>query len=424
MFLRVYMANNKKTFKIYTLGCKVNQYDSRYLGELLVKQGYERVRDGAEVVIVNTCAVTQNAIAKDKRMINKAKKENPGAKVILMGCWPQAYKEQVRKLEVDFVWGVGKLSDLSAYIQGLLGYQPMDKEKHIEYVSQEDRSRYFLKVQDGCEHFCSYCIVPYTRGEIRSRKQEDILREIKGASHAGFQEIILSGIHLGMYGKDTNSDIMELLNNIVRMSEVGRIRLSSIEVNEVNEELVNFMARNKKMCKHLHIPLQSGSNKILKAMNRLYTREVFEDKIRRIRENIPDIAISTDMIVGFPGESESDFQETYNFVKELKLSRLHVFSFSAHSGTPAAKMDDQIDSGVAKQRSAKLIELGQKLEKDFKKQFQGRKLNVVVESIEKGLMRGRTEYYFEIEFTPSQITSYYGNEPVKLRGGVVKVFFR
>jgi threonylcarbamoyladenosine tRNA methylthiotransferase MtaB len=418
------MENNKKAFKIYTLGCKVNQYDSRYLGELLIKQGYERTKKGAEVVIINTCAVTRNAIAKDKRIISKAKKENPGAKVILMGCWPQAYEEEVRKIDdVDLIWGVGRIGDLITYIQGLLGYQPQADPEPIEYISQEDRSRYFLKIQDGCEHFCSYCIIPYTRGGITSRKQKHILQEAMGASHAGFKEIVVSGIHLGMYGKDTNTNIVELLNNVKSIPELGRVRLSSIEMNEVSDDLIDLIAGSRKICKHLHIPLQSGSDNILKAMNRPYVRDDFEKKIERIRGRIPDIAISTDVITGFPGEEEDDFKTTYDLVEKLRFSRLHVFPFSAHPGTPAANMDQQVAPEIAKQRSDKLIKLGEGLEEDFKRQFRGRELEVVVESVKGELMRGRTEYYFELDFSSSQITSYYDNEQIGLRGGIVKTVF-
>jgi threonylcarbamoyladenosine tRNA methylthiotransferase MtaB len=414
-----------KTFKIYTLGCKVNQYDSRYLAELLSKQGCEHVDKKADLVIINTCAVTKSAIAKDKRMANKARKENPSAKVILMGCWPQAYNDQVQKMEVDLVWGVGRLNDLLTYIQGLFGHQASGKDKHIEYISQEDRSRYFLKVQDGCEHFCSYCIIPYTRGEIKSREEKEILKEVEGASRAGFREIIISGIHLGMYGKDTGTDLTELLKKMIKISEAGRIRLSSIEVNEVSEELIELMAKTKKICNHLHIPLQSGSDNILKAMNRPYKIKAFKEKIKQIKAKIPDMAISTDIITGFPGEEENDFKQTYELVKKIKFSRLHVFPFSAHKDTPAAKMDNRVNSKIAKQRSAELIELGKKLEEDFKKRFYGQELDVVVESIKGDMIQGKSEYYFEVSFSSSQVISYYNNDESKVsEKEIVKVFLR
>jgi threonylcarbamoyladenosine tRNA methylthiotransferase MtaB len=418
------MKEHKKTFKIYTLGCKVNQYDSRYLGELLIKQGSEHVVEKADLAIINTCAVTKSAIAKGKRMVNKAKKENPGAKVILMGCWPQAYNDQVQKMEVDLVWGVGKLDDLLAYIQGLLGYQSAGKDKRVEYISQEDRSRYFLKVQDGCEQFCSYCIIPYTRGKIKSRGEKEILKEVKGASRAGFEEIIVSGIHLGMYGKDIGADITELLKKMIEIPEAGRIRLSSIEVNEVSDELIKLISSTKKICNHLHIPLQSGSDNTLKAMNRPYKSGDFDKKVKQIREKMPDIAISTDVITGFPGEGEEDFKQTYNFIEKTEFSRLHVFPFSAHKNTPATKMDNQVDSKTAKQRSAHLIELGTKLEQDFKKQFYGQKLDVVVENAKEDMIQGKTEYYFDIEFPFSQVTSYYNNDKEELKGKTIKAIFK
>lgn len=416
------MELNKKTFAIYTLGCKVNQYDSRYLGELLAKQGCERTEADADVVIVNTCAVTHNAIAKDKRMINKAKKENPGAKVVLMGCWPRAYEKDIRGLDVDLVWGVGKLRDLLAYIGGLLGWE-IEMDEDIECVSQEDRARYFLKVQDGCDHFCSYCIIPYTRGDIRSRCQKEILQEARGAARAGFQEVILSGIHLGVYGVDTGTDLTELLVNMTEIQEIKRIRLSSIEAGEVNEKLKELIAENKKICKHLHLPLQSGSDRILKSMNRPYTAKEFADKVKSIRQRTPEIAISTDIITGFPGEEEGDFYRTYRLVEELEFSRLHVFPFSAHEGTPAAKMEGRVRPEIAKQRSAELIRLGEGLEKAFKEKFRGRELEVVVENANGELRRGRSEYYFDMDFSPSQITSYYENSEGELTGKMVRVSF-
>lgn len=255
------------------------------------------------------------------------------------------------------------------YIQGLLDYCFSGKQKRVDYVFQDDRFRYFLKIQDGCEHFCSCCIIPYIRGKIQNRKEEDILKEARGAGYVGYKEIILSGIHLGLYGKDSNTNLVELLKKIIHISELGRIRLSSIEINEVSDELIKIISQSSKICNHLHIPLQSGSNKILKAMNRSYTADYFQKRVGEIRSIIPDIAVSTDIMVGFPGEDINAFLETYNLIKKLNFSRLHVFPFSGHEKTPAYKMPDQIDSGVAKQRTAKIINLGKNWKADLRKKL-------------------------------------------------------
>lgn len=414
-----------KTFKIYTLGCKVNQYDSRYLRTLLTDQGHDHVKSGADLVIVNTCAVTQKAISKDKRKINKARKENPGAKVVLMGCWPQAYKSQVQQLDVDMIWGVGKLNDLLSYIQGFLGATPTGSFHRVSSIISEERSRYFLKVQDGCDHFCSYCIIPYTRGRVSSQREEKLLEEVGGVVHAGFEEIVVSGIHLGMYGKDTGTNLTELLKKMIKVPGVKRIRLSSLEINEVNDELLGLIANSGEICKHLHIPLQSGSDRVLQSMNRPYTGKEFQEKLEQIKARIPDIAISGDVIVGFPGETEEDFSKSYELVADAGFSRLHVFPYSAHPGTPAAKMSEQVSAETAKQRSLKLQELGEKLEKRFKDSFRGSELDVVVGNVTPEKIRGTTQYYFDVDLSTSDIVSYCDHknveDPQRLIGKIIKV---
>ncbi|MFW5888724.1 MAG: tRNA (N(6)-L-threonylcarbamoyladenosine(37)-C(2))-methylthiotransferase MtaB [Patescibacteria group bacterium] len=419
------MRKNEKTFKIYTLGCKVNQYDSRYLSELLTKQGFSRVGENAELTIINTCSVTASAISKDKRMISKARKENPKSKIIIMGCWPRAYRKEVDKAGADLVWGVGKLKDLVAYIHGLLGYKMKKINEPFDYIPQENRSRYFLKIQDGCEQYCSYCIIPHTRGNIKSRKEGEILKEAEGATQAGFKEIVLSGIHLGMYGKDTNTNIAELLKKMINIPDLGRIRLSSIEINEVSDNLVALLKASPKICDHLHIPLQSGSDKILKLMKRPYTSQYFEKKINEIKKELPNISVSTDVIAGFPGEGEKEFEETYNMVKRLKFSRLHVFPFSAHKKTSAYKLSGRVPGADIKRRVAGLIELGEKMEIEFMEKFKGRELDVLVENIEKGKMRGRSEYYFCFELPLDRIIFCDQGEkiddPSKMIGKIFKI---
>jgi threonylcarbamoyladenosine tRNA methylthiotransferase MtaB len=412
----------KKTYKIYTLGCKVNQYDSADLARRLKAIGWRAVDKKAAIAIINTCAVTQTAIRKDRRMINKAKKENPQAKVIIMGCWPQVYVSDVKKVGADMVFGVhsrdkiikrisGQDSSLAATCQIVPGFVTTSK------------TRYFLKIQDGCNQFCSYCIIPYTRGRLRSRSQREIIKEAQAAVKAGFAEIVLSGIHLGLYGVDRykSNRLVELIKEILKIENLGRLRLSSIEVTEISSGLVKLMANNKRLCPHLHIPLQSGSNRILRLMNRPYRRVDFKKKINYLRRLIPKIAITTDVIVGFPGEKEKDFQETYDFIREIKFSRLHVFPFSSHPRTMAAKLPGQVPPEVIEARAKKLRDLGKQLAGQYKKKFINQELEVVVETRCRGRFQGKSAYYFDVCFAAEDIA---GKDKIKssnLIGRLVKV---
>ncbi len=383
-----------ETFKIYTLGCKVNRYDSLSLKKKLEERGLESVREGADLAIVNTCAVTRKAIRKDQEILKLAKRENPKAKIVLMGCFVKTYKERAESLGADLVWGVGELEKLLEEMK--LEDAPACEMK----ADSAERARYTIKVQDGCEQFCTYCIIPYARGPLKSRPEKEALEEIEAAAQNGFREVVLTGIHLGLYGKDKGRpDLVGLLKKIIKIKDLKRIRLSSIEVTEVNDKLINLMAREKKMCEHLHIPLQAGSDKILKRMNRPYDKKYFLERIKELREKMPKIAITTDVIVGFPGETKKDFKETYDFIKEVNFSKLHVFPFSAHERTAAAKMDGQVGSGEIKARALTLRKLGARLEGEYAQQFRGQEVEVIIEhSRERGQAQGKTEHYLEVKF--------------------------
>jgi len=392
--------SDSKTFKIYTLGCKVNQYDSRDLKGRLLSHGLAGRDKNNDLVIVNTCAVTGNAIRKDKRAINKLTRDNPGAKLVILGCWPRVYKQEVEKLEPDLIWGTGHIRELSEKILDLLEIKKNPHQPEKPLIS-EDRSRYFIKIQDGCEQFCSYCIIPYTRGKLRSRSIPEIKTEIKQAVDQGFKEIILTGIHLGLYGVDKRGGrrLVDLLKELIPIRGLGRIRLSSIEVTEVSEDLIELIQSSDKICPHLHIPLQSGSDKILKSMNRPYTTSFFKDKIRAIRSRIPDIALTTDIMVGFPGEGEREFGEIVDFVKRINFSRLHVFPFFAHEGTPAAELKGRVATAKIRERTSFLRNLSSDLEKNFQNKFQGQKVHPVVEHTDSDKGKGRTEYYFKVSWS-------------------------
>src|SRR6056297_3139889 len=389
----------KIKFKIYTLGCKVNQYDSRSLQKALFQTDFVEVEKNADLAVVNTCAVTGSAIRKDRRMVKKAKKENPKAKLVVMGCLPEIRRGEFDNFSPDIVHGTGRQAELWQKIQALFNKSVIFKD--FSGIVSEDRARYFLKIQDGCEQFCSYCIIPYTRGKLRSRSIPEIKTEIKQAVDQGFKEIILTGIHLGLYGVDKRGGrrLVDLLKELIPMRGLGRIRLSSIEVTEVSEDLIELIQSSDKICPHLHIPLQSGSDKILKSMNRPYTTSFFKDKIRAIRSRIPDIALTTDIMVGFPGEGEREFGEIVDFVKRINFSRLHVFPFFAHEGTPAAELKGRVATAKIRERTSFLRNLSSDLEKNFQNKFQGQKVHPVVEHTDSDKGKGRTEYYFKVSWS-------------------------
>lgn len=393
------------TYKIYTLGCKANQYDSTQLKRKLGVIGGEEVVSNADLAIINTCAVTKTAMNKAGRIIHKARVESPGAFIVVLGCFIKLKKSTASELGVDLVWGVGEPGKLANIIKKRLNL-PSRKTKELTASRKKtfERSRYTIKIQDGCEQFCSYCIVPFTRGKLNSRAPEKVLREIKQAISEGYEEIVLSGIHLGLYGADLGDiDLVDLLKQILALPGLGRVRLSSIEITEVSDKLIGLMKNNHKLCPHLSVPLQSGGDKILKLMNRPYTAHDFRTKINQIRQAIPDIAITTDVIVGFPLEREEDFNATCELVKELKFSRLHVFPYSRHKETKSANLKPQISREEKLRRARTLRQIGGDLEREYQAKFEGQPLNVVIEKESGSQLKGRSEYYFNISFNESQI---------------------
>jgi len=397
------------------------------LSRKLSAEGHELVETGADVAIINTCSVTKTAIRKDRRMVNKAKAENPKAKIVVMGCWPAVYGKDI--VSADTVWGAGKLDELVKQISNFQFPIKVPSPNNIPN-SQLQKSRYFLKVQDGCEQYCTYCVIPYARGKLKSRPANEILDEARKAVKQGYREIVLCGIHLGLYGAEARSrklearksismqkcDLTSLLKSLIIINGLGRIRLSSIEVNEVTDDLVELLAESVKLCRHLHIPLQSGSDKILKLMNRPYNSEQFMEKAGQIRKNIPDIALTTDVIVGFPGETESDFKDTYNLIKSVGFSRLHVFPFSPHEKVPAYKLPKRIEAETIKKRTRKLKNLGSELENGYRKKFKGRELEAIIEHNNDSKFIAKTEYYFDVEPNKESLAKQ-ANGGKKIRAG-------
>ena len=357
---------------ICSLGCKVNIYESEVVINLLKDHGYQIVDfdSVADIYIINTCSVTNESDKKSRKMINRAKRKNKDAIVIVMGCYSQV---NANSIDADIVLGN---KDKSRIIEIIEDYQK-NKEKQkiiydltkvefekMEITKFENHTRAFVKIEDGCNAFCSYCIIPYVRGRVRSKAKEDVISEVKTLVEDGYKEIVLTGIHTGKYGIDIGSSLEELLYHLVEIPGMYRIRLSSIEINEITPRIIELLKNNKVMAKHLHIPIQSGSNKILKLMNRRYNKEEFLNMVSNLKE-IEDISLTTDLIVGFPKEEENDFSETLNTLKEIGFTKIHTFPYSKRQGTPAASMDGQVLPEIKKKRVHEIISLSNEYENNF-----------------------------------------------------------
>ena len=339
---------------VYTLGCKVNIYESEYVISLLKKNNYEIVdfNEKADIYIINTCTVTNESDRKDRKIINLARKNNKDAIVIVMGCYSQVSNEEI---DADIILGNKDKSKIieiiEEYIKNKKKIEKIYDLKRVDFEEMfidkfENHTRAFVKIQEGCNAFCSYCIIPYARGGLRSKDEQEAINEITTLVNNGYKEIVLTGIHTGRYGIEKNTSLEELLKKLVQIPNIFRIRLSSIEINEITDGIIELIKNNKIMAKHLHIPLQSGSNKILKLMNRKYDLEYFINKINEIRKEIPDISITTDLIVGFPNETEDDFNETLETLEKIKFTKIPTFPYSKRKGTPAASMPNQITGDI------------------------------------------------------------------------------
>ncbi len=401
----IFMNNIRKKIAFITLGCKTNQYDTQALIDLAKKKDYEIVdfKDRADVYVVNSCAVTENAITKSRKKINQAQSINLKAKIVLCGCWPQTEVKGFPNVSV--VSGVNKRKEIFSLleegkVQKINKFKDCQRFEEMPIDNFFNRSRATVKVQEGCRQFCSYCIIPYARGHLKSRDLKKIIKQVEKLVKNNYKEVVLTGTHLGLYGIDLKDKInlTNPLKELVKIKDLRRIRLSSIEVNEVTAELIGLIKKEKKICNHLHIPLQSGTNKILKLMNRPYNTEKFLRKINKIRKATPDISITTDVIVGFPNETEKDFQETYKFCQKVNFSKIHVFSFSKRKGTPAYNMKNQIEKGIIKKRSSKLRKLSEKLENDYAKKFINKTMEVLSQGKKDGFILGLTDNYLNVFF--------------------------
>lgn len=405
---------------IYTLGCKVNQTESDAMASILTEAGYKIVdfQDFADLYIINTCTVTHLGDRKSRQMIRRAKKTNPESVVTVTGCYAQTSPGEVLAIPgVDLIVGTRDRDKLVSLVEQTRAAQgPINAVQNIMEAREFEelplaryhtKTRAFIKIQEGCNNFCSYCIIPYARGPLRSRRPENVISEVKQLVADGFKEVVLTGIHTGAYGIDRPGEISleALTKDLADIVGLARLRLSSIEAKEITPELLEIFANSKNVCKHLHIPLQSGSDEILKKMNRKYTLEEYRRLVARVREKIPGIAITTDIITGFPGETSEHFNETLDFVREMAFSRLHVFKYSPRKGTPAAKFSGQISPKEKEERSKALIELGAELAENYARGFLGQAMEVLVEEKDSAPgdnYEGYTGNYLRVEFPSSQ----------------------
>lgn len=394
-------------FHIITLGCKVNAYESEIMYEKLLEAGYiSALEEDSDIIIIHTCSVTNMADSKSRKMIRKARREHPNGILVVCGCSAQNHQEALASLGIDILIGN---KDKSNIVELLEEFQNTRKPiirfyegknlpfEDMSIVKFHNHTRAFLKIQDGCNNYCSYCIIPYLRGNLRSKDFDQTIKEARDLVSSNHKEIVLTGIHTGTYGYGTEHDLVDLIWELSKIEGLHQIRISSIEITELKEKFLNLLARNDKVCNHLHIPLQAGSNHILSRMNRKYDLAYFEKEIERIRSIRSDISISTDVIVGFPGETEKDFEETLAFCKKMEFSKIHVFPYSVRKGTKAEGMEGHITEDEKKARARKLIALSTKLEEDYANKFIGTTLPVLVEEEKNGRMIGHTSNYLEVE---------------------------
>lgn len=408
-------------FKIITLGCKVNTYESNVMRDLLLNHGYVE-EDEADIYIINTCTVTNTSDNKSLKELRRVRREHPQAIIVICGCMVQVHQD-AEDIDADIIIGNEHKSKIVEIIEAFI-----KKRSKIVYCSNImeasfekmklnnfNRTRAFVKIEDGCENYCSYCIIPYARGKVRSKLPTDVITEISDLVNEGHKEVVLTGIHTGHYGADLNGyTFAMLLKEIVQIKGLERLRISSIEITELDDEVLDVFKNNKIIVSHLHIPLQSGSDEILKLMNRKYDKAYFINKIDKIRKIRPTINITTDIIVGFPGETDLLFKETLDTVNKIKFSKIHVFPFSLRKGTKAEELPNHIDDLTKKQRVKVLMQKSQELEKEYMKKHIGKKVTFIPEIYRNGYLIGHTGNYLLIK--------YLGNE--KLLHDDVEVFIK
>lgn len=381
------------TFNIITLGCKVNQYESEAVEEIFEARGYKKKQENADIYVINTCTVTNMSDRKSRQMISRARRDNPEAVIAVMGCYSQVKPEEVSQIEgVDIVLGSRNKEEVVDLCEDVLqNKDAIDKVlslsetktiEDLEISNQEAMTRAYMKIQDGCNMYCSYCLIPYARGNISSRDMESIKNEAKRLAHNGYKEIVLTGIHVSSYGKDlkNGTSLIDVIEEVANTDGIERIRLSSMEPRHITRDFLERMKATKKACDHFHLSLQSGSDDILKAMNRKYDTKIFKEKVDLIREVFPNAGLTTDIIVGFPTETDENHEETKNFVKDIKFAKTHLFKYSKRDGTKAATMKPEVNGNIKKERLKELEEIEQVNKREFLEKQIGKTLSVLFES--------------------------------------------
>ena len=410
---------SKRKVAFYTLGCKVNQYETNSMKEEFINAGYDVVdyESFADVYVVNTCTVTNMSDRKSRQILRRAKEINNESVLCAVGCYAQVAKSELEKIDdIDLILGTNDKRNIVQKVEECLANHAklsevsdvMAERKYVEWetVAYTDKARAEVKVEDGCDRYCTYCIIPYARGPVRSRRIEDVCEEVKRIVSTGIKEVVITGIHISSYGKDLPGKprLIELLEKINDIDGVERIRLGSLEPLIIDDEFVSRIKVLSKVCNHYHLSLQSGCDATLERMNRRYRTEEFREIVKRLRDNIPEVALTTDVIVGFPGETDEEFNQTYNFLNEIKFSKMHVFKYSQRRGTKAEKFPNQVDGNVKEERSNALIEMSNKNEEEFAKQYLGKEVEALFEREHDGHTTNYLEVESEESHTPNEIS--------------------
>ena len=405
------MERNGKRVAFLTLGCKVNQYDSDAMRSLFLSRGYTATEKDADIYVINTCSVTSIGDKKSRQLIRRIRREHPGAIIAAAGCYAQLSPEEVAAAGCDVVVGNQNRARIVDYIEeaaaGRAGSHVVDIMQVAEFENLtvtpegEEKTRAFVKVQEGCDNYCTFCIIPYARGRLKSRRPDDAVAEVMLLAEKGYREIVLTGIHLGNYGVDLRDGtrLSTLVERLLAIPGISRIRLGSIESVEVSDELIRILQTERRVCRHLHLPIQSGSDAVLARMHRHYRLAEFKKLISTLREKIPGLALTTDLIVGFPGETEALFEETLETLRELKFSGIHVFPYSPRTGTPAASYPDQVSPAVKKERVHRVEELETEIATAYRRTFLGKSVRVLAEELRGGRWEGVSDEYIRVSFT-------------------------
>ena len=396
-------------FCIKTLGCKVNTYESELIHNLFIRKGYVYSEEDADIYVVNTCTVTNMSDRKSRGVIHNIRRNHPNSILVVTGCFSQnAFNTgRLDEIDADIILGNKDKSKVVEYVEEFI----QNKEKKLKFYNMDEvefenmeldnmhsRARAFVKIEDGCENFCTYCIIPYVRGKVRSKKHEEVIKEVKSLVDKGYKEIVLTGIHTGHY-IDGEYNFENLLKDLIKIEGLIRLRISSIEINELTDGVLDIFSKSNILVPHLHIPLQSGSNKVLKEMNRKYDKEYFINRINYIRKIKENVSITTDVIVGFPGETEEEHKESMETIKEVGFTKVHTFPYSDRYGTIASTMPNKVDGNIKKRRVKELLTLSKELEVNFYKKFYNKKLEVLIEEEKDGFFYGHTPNFIRVKIS-------------------------